>query len=77
MTDLAAVKTVLRSFRIELPSWAFGLSGTRFRVFGQPGVPRPTCGRCWLSCGVSWGWTRTRWRRTPARVTRGRSRPSG
>ena len=40
MTDLAAVKTVLRSFRIELPSWAFGLSGTRFRVFGQPGVPR-------------------------------------
>jgi L-rhamnose isomerase/sugar isomerase len=25
---------------IELPSWAFGNSGTRFRVFGQPGVPR-------------------------------------
>src|SRR5688500_18539076 len=25
---------------IELPSWAFGNSGTRFKVFGQPGVPR-------------------------------------
>ncbi|GAA4286943.1 L-rhamnose isomerase [Georgenia daeguensis] len=25
---------------IELPSWAFANSGTRFKVFGQPGVPR-------------------------------------
>jgi L-rhamnose isomerase/sugar isomerase len=25
---------------IELPSWAFGNSGTRFKVFGQAGVPR-------------------------------------
>ena len=25
---------------IELPSWAFGNSGTRFRVFGSPGAPR-------------------------------------
>jgi L-rhamnose isomerase/sugar isomerase len=25
---------------IELPSWAFGNSGTRFRVFGTPGTPR-------------------------------------
>jgi L-rhamnose isomerase/sugar isomerase len=25
---------------IELPSWAFGNSGTRFKVFGQPGVAR-------------------------------------
>jgi L-rhamnose isomerase/sugar isomerase len=25
---------------IEVPSWAFGNTGTRFRVFGQPGVPR-------------------------------------
>src|SRR5260370_17870224 len=25
---------------IELPSWAFGNSGTRFKVFSQPGVPR-------------------------------------
>jgi L-rhamnose isomerase/sugar isomerase len=36
MADEAAVKAVLRAFRIELPSWAFGLSGTRFKVFGQP-----------------------------------------
>ncbi len=26
--------------RIELPSWAFGNSGTRFKVFAQRGVPR-------------------------------------
>ena len=25
---------------IELPSWAFGNAGTRFKVFGQPGVAR-------------------------------------
>jgi L-rhamnose isomerase / sugar isomerase len=25
---------------IELPSWAFGNSGTRFKVFGSPGTPR-------------------------------------
>ncbi|SFE41661.1 L-rhamnose isomerase / sugar isomerase [Actinopolyspora alba] len=27
---------------IELPSWAFGNSGTRFKVFGTPGTPRDT-----------------------------------
>ncbi len=26
--------------KIEVPSWAYGNSGTRFKVFGQPGVPR-------------------------------------
>ena len=26
--------------RIETPSWAYGNSGTRFKVFGAPGVPR-------------------------------------
>ena len=26
--------------KIELPSWAFGNSGTRFKVFGTPGTPR-------------------------------------
>jgi L-rhamnose isomerase/sugar isomerase len=31
---------VLRTQRIELPSWAFGNSGTRFKVFAQKGVPR-------------------------------------
>jgi L-rhamnose isomerase / sugar isomerase len=40
MRDLAAVKATLKAQRIELPSWAFGNTGTRFKVFGQPGVPR-------------------------------------
>src|SRR6201998_1454337 len=35
-----AVKDALKKHQIELPSWAFGNSGTRFKVFGQPGVPR-------------------------------------
>jgi L-rhamnose isomerase/sugar isomerase len=34
------VKAVLSSLSIEVPSWAYGNSGTRFKVFGQPGVPR-------------------------------------
>ena len=33
-------QAVLRTQRIELPSWAFGNSGTRFKVFAQQGVPR-------------------------------------
>jgi L-rhamnose isomerase/sugar isomerase len=40
MTDLAAVKRALAAQRIETPSWAFGNSGTRFKVFAQAGVPR-------------------------------------
>jgi L-rhamnose isomerase / sugar isomerase len=40
MPDLTAVKSALRAQRIELPSWAFGNTGTRFKVFAQPGVPR-------------------------------------
>ena len=40
MRDLAAVKAALRQHEIELPSWAFGNTGTRFKVFGQRGVPR-------------------------------------
>src|SRR5580692_478870 len=40
MPDLTAVKSALRTHRIETPSWAFGNSGTRFKVFPQPGVPR-------------------------------------
>jgi L-rhamnose isomerase / sugar isomerase len=38
--DLGAVKDALKNHQMELPSWAFGNSGTRFKVFGQPGVPR-------------------------------------
>jgi L-rhamnose isomerase/sugar isomerase len=34
------VVAALRAQRIELPSWAFGNSGTRFKVFAQKGVPR-------------------------------------
>jgi L-rhamnose isomerase / sugar isomerase len=40
MPDLAAVSDQLAAQAIELPSWAFGNSGTRFRVFTTPGVPR-------------------------------------
>jgi L-rhamnose isomerase / sugar isomerase len=40
MPDLTAVKTALREHRIETPSWAFGNTGTRFKVFAQPGIPR-------------------------------------
>jgi L-rhamnose isomerase/sugar isomerase len=34
------VKEVLRRQRIETPSWAYGNSGTRFKVFTHPGVAR-------------------------------------
>ena len=37
---LGGVKAALRTMRIETPSWAYGNSGTRFKVFTQPGVPR-------------------------------------
>jgi L-rhamnose isomerase/sugar isomerase len=40
VTDLAAVKAALQTQAVETPSWAYGNSGTRFKVFAQPGVPR-------------------------------------
>jgi L-rhamnose isomerase/sugar isomerase len=40
MRDLSAVRAALKSQRIETPSWAYGNSGTRFKVFRQEGVPR-------------------------------------
>ncbi|GLZ10807.1 L-rhamnose isomerase [Actinomadura sp. NBRC 104425] len=40
MTEISAVKDALRRQHIETPSWAYGNSGTRFKVFPQPGVPR-------------------------------------
>ena len=40
MSNAAEVKAVLKRLAIETPSWAYGNSGTRFKVFGQPGVPR-------------------------------------
>jgi L-rhamnose isomerase/sugar isomerase len=38
--DVDAVEERLRSQRVETPSWGYGNSGTRFKVFPQPGVPR-------------------------------------
>jgi L-rhamnose isomerase/sugar isomerase len=38
--EVAAVKDALRTQVVETPSWAYGNSGTRFKVFAQPGVPR-------------------------------------
>ncbi len=40
MTSNPAVIAALKAQEIELPSWAFGNSGTRFKVFAQQGVPR-------------------------------------
>ncbi|HLL65320.1 MAG TPA: L-rhamnose isomerase [Micromonosporaceae bacterium] len=40
MATIDAVKQALRDQKIETPSWAYGNSGTRFKVFAQPGVPR-------------------------------------
>ncbi len=40
MTTDPRVRDALSAQTIELPSWAFGNSGTRFKVFGQPGVAR-------------------------------------
>jgi L-rhamnose isomerase / sugar isomerase len=38
--DVEAVEDRLRLQRVETPSWGYGNSGTRFKVFPQPGVPR-------------------------------------
>ncbi len=37
---LARVAPALHRLEIETPSWGYGNSGTRFKVFPQPGVPR-------------------------------------
>lgn len=39
-TAFASITDQLATQAIELPSWAFGNSGTRFKVFGTPGTPR-------------------------------------
>ncbi|PZE22805.1 L-rhamnose isomerase [Paenibacillus xerothermodurans] len=38
--DLNQVKTKLKALKIETPSWGYGDSGTRFKVFQKVGVPR-------------------------------------
>jgi L-rhamnose isomerase/sugar isomerase len=35
-----AINTQLQLLNVEVPSWAYGNSGTRFKVFAQAGVPR-------------------------------------
>jgi len=40
MAKVSQVHAVLDRLKIETPSWAYGNSGTRFKVFAQPGVPR-------------------------------------
>jgi L-rhamnose isomerase/sugar isomerase len=40
--DEARLHAVLDALNAELPSWGFSNTGTRFRVFPQPGTPRNT-----------------------------------
>jgi len=40
MTSFDDISQRLESLAIEVPSWAYGNSGTRFKVFGTPGTPR-------------------------------------
>ncbi len=40
MNSFQAVSRRLEDLAVEVPSWAYGNSGTRFRVFGSPGTPR-------------------------------------
>jgi L-rhamnose isomerase / sugar isomerase len=40
MTSFPTISDRLGELAIEVPSWAYGNSGTRFKVFGTPGTPR-------------------------------------
>lgn len=40
MTAFDSIAGALEDLRIEVPSWAYGNSGTRFKVFGSAGTPR-------------------------------------
>jgi len=40
MTTFESISEKLDALAIEVPSWAYGNSGTRFKVFGSPGTPR-------------------------------------
>jgi L-rhamnose isomerase/sugar isomerase len=40
MTSFSDISERLGELAIEVPSWAYGNSGTRFKVFGTPGTPR-------------------------------------
>ena len=39
-TRFSTISDRLGELAIEVPSWAYGNSGTRFKVFGTPGTPR-------------------------------------
>ncbi len=41
MTSFADIAGQLDALAIEVPSWAYGNSGTRFKVFGTPARPGP------------------------------------
>src|SRR5512141_3072652 len=38
--DVGAIKAALKAQHIETPSWGYGNSGTRFKVFAAPGAAR-------------------------------------
>ncbi|WP_019119865.1 L-rhamnose isomerase [Brevibacillus massiliensis] len=38
--DVEQVKAKIKALKLETPSWGYADSGTRFKVFAQPGVPR-------------------------------------
>src|SRR3954468_13760752 len=40
MTTFESIAVRLEPLAVEVPSWAYGNSGTRFKVFGSPGTPR-------------------------------------
>jgi len=40
MSSFHDIAGPLEALAIEVPSWAYGNSGTRFKVFGSPGTPR-------------------------------------
>src|SRR4051794_40431848 len=40
MKTFKQIAPLLEGQAIEVPSWAYGNSGTRFKVFGSPGTPR-------------------------------------
>ncbi len=40
MTSFGEIAPLLEGQAIEVPSWAYGNSGTRFKVFGSAGTPR-------------------------------------
>ncbi len=40
LSAAARIAPAVSQLEIETPSWGYGNSGTRFKVFPQPGVPR-------------------------------------